>query len=64
MMQRFTLSTVILAVLAAVLLYTNVVILIYHAPTRSRLLELLFVHAPSRLFLLLVVMLLLPESSL
>lgn len=64
LMQQFTLSTVILAVLAAVLLYTNIVLLIYHAPTRSRFLELIFVHAPSRLFLLLVVMLLLPESAL
>ncbi|GJJ14603.1 hypothetical protein Clacol_008869 [Clathrus columnatus] len=49
-------------ILTALLLYINVVLLVYHAPTRSRFLDLLFIHAPCRLLLVLVSMLLLPQS--
>ncbi|OSD08757.1 hypothetical protein PYCCODRAFT_1448904 [Trametes coccinea BRFM310] len=50
--QAFLLSTICLGILLALLLYANIVLLIYHAPTSQRPLDVAFIHAPVRAFLL------------
>ncbi|KAI0371260.1 hypothetical protein BV20DRAFT_965436, partial [Pilatotrama ljubarskyi] len=52
-LQAFLLSTVFLGIMLVLLLYANVVLLIYHAPTSKRPLDIAFIHAPVRAFLLL-----------
>ncbi|KIJ25295.1 hypothetical protein M422DRAFT_72208 [Sphaerobolus stellatus SS14] len=61
-LQWWISSTILLSLLTAVLLYSNVLLLIYHPPSRERPLDTLFIHAPMRLFLLLSATLLLPMS--
>jgi len=51
--QLWLLSTILLGALIATLIYANIVLFIYHAPTSSRPLDSLFIHVPIRLFLLL-----------
>ncbi|KAI0336773.1 hypothetical protein GY45DRAFT_1315420 [Cubamyces sp. BRFM 1775] len=51
-LQAFLLSTICLGILLVLLLYANVVLLIYHAPTGKRPLDIAFIHAPLRGFLL------------
>jgi len=46
-------STIILGALIATLVYANIVLLIYHAPVSSRPLDMIFIHAPARMLLLL-----------
>ncbi|KAH9941168.1 uncharacterized protein BXZ73DRAFT_42202 [Epithele typhae] len=52
-LQAFLISTICLGVLLVLLLYSNIVLLVYHAPTNKRPLEIAFIHAPLRAFLLL-----------
>ncbi|KAI0360467.1 hypothetical protein OH77DRAFT_1418393 [Trametes cingulata] len=52
-LQAFLLSTICLGIMLVLLLYANVVLLIYHAPTSKRPLDIAFIHAPLRAFLLL-----------
>jgi hypothetical protein len=52
-LELWLLSTIILGALIATLIYANLVLLIYHAPTSSRPLDSLFIHVPARMFLLL-----------
>ncbi|RPD65726.1 hypothetical protein L226DRAFT_501251 [Lentinus tigrinus ALCF2SS1-7] len=52
-LQAFLISTILLGVLLVLLLYSNTVLLIYHVPTMKRPMELAFIHAPVRAFLLL-----------
>lgn len=55
-MQAFLLSTILLAVLLLLLAYANLVLAVYHEPAswKERPLDLLFIHAPLKLFLILV----------
>ncbi|TBU31397.1 hypothetical protein BD309DRAFT_1078214 [Dichomitus squalens] len=61
-LQAFLLSTVFLGVLLVLLIYANIVLLIYHVPTTKRPLELAFIHAPLRAFMLLPLMVMFPYS--
>ncbi|CDO75730.1 hypothetical protein BN946_scf184921.g6 [Trametes cinnabarina] len=61
-LQAFLLSTICLGILLALLLYANVVLLIYHAPTSKRPLDIAFIHAPLRAFLLFPLGLMFPYS--
>ncbi|KAI0674508.1 hypothetical protein C8Q78DRAFT_1067506 [Trametes maxima] len=61
-LQAFLLSTVLLGVLLVLLLYANVVLLIYHAPAGKRPLDVAFIHAPLRAFLLLPMGVMFPYS--
>ncbi|CAL1709836.1 unnamed protein product [Somion occarium] len=61
-MQWFLTSTILLGLLLVLLLYANVVLLIYHAPTRERPLDVALIHAPMRLFLILPLEVLFPYS--
>ncbi|KAF8583460.1 hypothetical protein K439DRAFT_1653461 [Ramaria rubella] len=61
-LQLFIPSAVLLAILTLTLLYSNIVLLIYHSPRRSRPFDTLLIHAPMRLFLLLPATALLPQS--
>ncbi|KAI8986708.1 hypothetical protein BD414DRAFT_486831 [Trametes punicea] len=51
-LQAFLLSTICLGIMLVLLLYANIVLLIYHAPTSKRPLDVAFIHAPLRAFLL------------
>jgi len=52
-LELWLVSTIILGALIATLIYANLVLLIYHAPISSRPLDTLFIHAPTRMLLLL-----------
>ncbi|KAH9988102.1 hypothetical protein BJV74DRAFT_878265 [Russula compacta] len=60
--EAFLTSTILLGILVLLLLYSNVVLIVYHVPTWSRPLDLAFIHAPVRLFLILPLSLLFPHS--
>ncbi|THH18890.1 hypothetical protein EW146_g2162 [Bondarzewia mesenterica] len=60
--RSFLVSTILLGILLLLLLYSNVVIIVYHPPTRARPLDVAFIHAPLRLFLILPLSLLFPYS--
>lgn len=64
MFEAFITSTILLGILTLLLLYSNVVLIVYHAPTWRRPLDLAFIHAPVRLFLILPLSLLFPYSLL
>jgi len=61
-MQAFLASTILLGILVVLLVYSNLNLLVYHAPTRSRPLDLALIHAPLRFFLILPASLLFPYS--
>lgn len=61
-LQTWVVSTILLSLLTAVLVYSNLVLLVYHRPSRETPLDTLFIHTPMRLFLLLTATLLLPMS--
>jgi hypothetical protein len=63
-LQAFLLSTVLLGILVLALLYANIVLIVYHAPTRKRPLDVALIHAPIRFFLILPMSLLFPLSLL
>jgi len=60
--QAFLLSTVLLGILLVLLIYANVVLLIYHPPTSSRPFDIALIHAPMRAFLLWPLMVQFPYS--
>ena len=57
-------STVLLGILNLLLIYSNVVLIVYHVPTWRRPFDIAFIHAPVRLFLILPLALLSPYSLL
>ncbi len=63
-LQWFIVSSVLLGILSLLLLYCNLVLLIYHSPTSSRPLDTALIHAPLRLFFILPFMVLLANSTL
>jgi len=60
--EAFLTSTVFLGVLTLLLIYSNVVLIVYHVPTWNRPLDIAFIHAPVRLFLILPLLVLFPYS--
>ncbi|EEB97811.1 hypothetical protein MPER_02794 [Moniliophthora perniciosa FA553] len=62
--EWFVASTVLQGILLALLLYSNLVLLIYHRPTRARIFDAMFIHAPMRFFLVLQIGLMFPLSLL
>ncbi|CCM01847.1 uncharacterized protein FIBRA_03917 [Fibroporia radiculosa] len=61
-LQAFLLSTIALGVLLVLLLYANLVLLVYHKPTGSRPFDVMFIHAPLRAFMLWPLMIMFPYS--
>ncbi|KAI0795783.1 hypothetical protein C8Q75DRAFT_712066 [Abortiporus biennis] len=51
--QSFLVSTVLLGILLVLLIYANVVLLVYHAPTSERPFDIALIHAPLRAFMIL-----------
>jgi hypothetical protein len=62
--EGFLASTILLGILTLLLIYSNVVLIVYHVPTWYRPLDLAFIHAPVRLFLILPLSVLFPYSLL
>ncbi|KAF7439997.1 hypothetical protein PC9H_000337 [Pleurotus ostreatus] len=52
-LQLFLASTILLALIALLLLYSNLTLLVYHPPTSARPLDVALIHAPMRFFLIL-----------
>ena len=64
-MQWFLAATILLGILLMVLIYCNVVILIYHRPEiKKRPLDVAFIHAPLRFFLVLPLQVMFPYALL
>ena len=62
-MQWFIVTTVLLGILTILLIYCNVVLLVYHKPSISaRPFDVALIHAPIRLFLILPLSLMFPCS--
>ncbi|KAJ3557045.1 hypothetical protein NM688_g1685 [Phlebia brevispora] len=60
--QAFLLSTILLGILLVILVYANIVLLVYHAPTSSRPFDIVLIHAPMRAFMILPLGVLFPYS--
>lgn len=60
----FLLATIFQGLLLLLLLYSNIVLLIYHRPTSERPFDTMLIHAPLRFFLVLQIMLMFPLSLL
>ncbi|KAI0052355.1 hypothetical protein FA95DRAFT_1387297 [Auriscalpium vulgare] len=60
--EAFLASTILLGILTLLLIYCNIVLVTYHVPTAKRPLDIAFIHAPIRLFLILPLALLFPYS--
>jgi hypothetical protein len=63
-MQWFIAATALQGVLLLLLIYANVVLLVYHEPTRGRPFDTALIHAPMRFFLILPLSTLFPISLL
>lgn len=63
-LRMFLLSTILLGILLLLLVYSNIALLIYHAPTYSRPFDMALIHAPLRFFMILPLSLLFPYSLL
>ncbi|KAG6369841.1 hypothetical protein JVT61DRAFT_13398 [Boletus reticuloceps] len=61
-LRMFLFSTIMLGILFLLLVYSNVALLIYHAPTYSRPFDMALIHAPLRFFMILPLSLLFPYS--
>ncbi|KAH9947791.1 hypothetical protein B0H21DRAFT_311090 [Amylocystis lapponica] len=61
-LQAFLVSTVLLGILLVLLIYANLVLLVYHPPTHSRPFDIALIHAPMRAFLLWPLMVQFPYS--
>ncbi|KIY68131.1 hypothetical protein CYLTODRAFT_374824 [Cylindrobasidium torrendii FP15055 ss-10] len=61
-MKWFLAATVFQGIILACLLYSNLVLLIYHRPTNKRPLDTALIHAPMRFFLVLQLSLIFPLS--
>ncbi|KAK7032630.1 hypothetical protein VNI00_012894 [Paramarasmius palmivorus] len=60
--EWFIASTVLQGILLLLLIYSNLVLLIYHRPTRTRIFDTMLIHAPMRFFLVLQIGLMFPLS--
>lgn len=63
-LRLFLLSTILLGILLLLLIYSNIALLIYHAPTYNRPFDMALIHAPLRFFMVLPLSLLFPYSLL
>jgi len=61
-LQAFLISTIALGILLVLLVYANLVLLVYHSPTWSRPFDVVLIHAPLRAFMLWPLMVMLPYS--
>lgn len=61
-LEGFLASTILLGVLVIILLYSNISLLTYHAPTSARPFDTALIHAPVRFFLILPLSLMFPYS--
>jgi len=61
-LQSFLASTILLGILVVLLLYSNISLLTYHAPTSYRPVDTALIHAPLRFFLILPLSLMFPYS--
>ncbi|KAJ3484650.1 hypothetical protein NLI96_g5492 [Meripilus lineatus] len=61
-LQAFLVSTILLGIQLILLIYANIVLLIYHAPTGGRPLDIALIHAPMRAFMILPLGVLFPYS--
>ncbi|KAH7888259.1 hypothetical protein F5I97DRAFT_1866924 [Phlebopus sp. FC_14] len=61
-LRLFLVSTILLGILILLLAYSNIALLVYHAPTPSRPLDMALIHAPLRFFLILPLSLMFPHS--
>ncbi|RXW17656.1 hypothetical protein EST38_g8196 [Candolleomyces aberdarensis] len=61
-MEWFLVSTILQGIILLLLFYSNVALLIYHAPVSSRPLDTALIHAPLRFFLVLPFSILFPLS--
>jgi len=61
-LSMFLTSTILLGILLILLIYSNIALLVYHAPTYSRPFDMALVHAPLRFFMVLPLSLLFPYS--
>lgn len=62
--QGFLASTILLGILLVLLIYANIVLLVYHPPTTRRPFDIALIHAPMRAFLILPLGVLFPYSLL
>ncbi|KAK1229927.1 hypothetical protein PQX77_007026 [Marasmius sp. AFHP31] len=60
--EWFLFSTILQGLLLLLLLYSNIVLLVYHRPTRERIFDTMLIHAPIRFFLVLQIALMFPLS--
>ena len=63
-MKWFLIATILQGLLLLSLLYSNIVLLIYHPPTFKRPFDMTLIHAPMRFFLVLQIGLMFPLSLL
>ncbi|KAH9921764.1 uncharacterized protein B0H18DRAFT_1116224 [Fomitopsis serialis] len=61
-LQAFVVATVAQGILFVLLLYANLVLLVYHRPTWSRPFDVLFIHAPVRAFMIWPFMIMFPYT--
>ncbi|KIK96998.1 hypothetical protein PAXRUDRAFT_137213 [Paxillus rubicundulus Ve08.2h10] len=61
-LQWFLASTIFVGITVALLVYSNIALLVYHAPTSSRPFDMALIHAPLRFFMILPLSLMFPYS--
>ncbi|KAF9224660.1 hypothetical protein BS17DRAFT_780256 [Gyrodon lividus] len=61
-LQWFLASTILLGIIVVLLVYSNVALLVYHAPTYSRPFDVALIHTPLRFFMILPLSLMFPYS--
>ncbi|KAH0839375.1 hypothetical protein J3R83DRAFT_69 [Lanmaoa asiatica] len=61
-LRMFLFSTILLGIILLLLVYSNIVLLVYHAPTYSRPFDMALIHAPLRFFMILPMSLMFPYS--
>ncbi|KAF8838163.1 hypothetical protein BDN67DRAFT_971970 [Paxillus ammoniavirescens] len=61
-LRWFLVSTILLGIIVALLVYSNIALLVYHAPTYSRPFDMALIHAPLRFFMILPLSLMFPYS--
>ncbi|KAH9834941.1 uncharacterized protein C8Q71DRAFT_710490 [Rhodofomes roseus] len=61
-LQAFLVAAVAQGILLVLLIYANLVLLVYHRPTRSRPFDVLFIHAPARAFMIWPLMIMFPYN--
>jgi len=60
--RMFTTASVLLGILVLLLIFSNIVLVVYHPTTRKRPLDTALIHAPLRLFLILPMTIMLPQA--